>query len=74
MKSGPLIRTLVLRELFTQHLLRALKRHAAIEPSTDRHEHDQPDCEIHEKFFRRHSQLNSPCRMFKQDGQQGRSE
>jgi hypothetical protein len=45
-----------------------LKRHAAIDPGTDRHEHDQPNGEIHEKFFGGHSQLNASCRMFKQDG------
>ena len=61
MESGLLIRTLVLRELFTQHLLRALKRHAAIDPGTDRHEHNQPNGEIHEKFFGGHSQLNAPA-------------
>ena len=60
MESGPLVRPILLSKLFTKHLLRALKRHAAIEPGPDRHEHDQPNREIHEKFFRRDSQFNAP--------------
>lgn len=51
MESGLLVLAIVLSKLFTKHLLRALKRHAAIEPGTDRHEHDQPNREIHEKLF-----------------------
>src|SRR5512146_1829946 len=54
MKSGPLIRLLLLPQLLPKHLLCALECHTAIEPRADRHEHDQPDRQIHEKFFRRH--------------------
>ena len=60
MESGPLVRAIVFPKLLTKHLLRAMKRHAAIEPGTDRHEHDQANREIHKKLLRRDTQLNAP--------------
>ena len=52
-----LVRPLLLSKLVTQHLLRTPERGPAIESGTDRHQHDQPDREIHEEFFRRHETI-----------------